>query len=359
MAADYEAVKGFISDTVLNSGRGINPLEQTHPVVESITRQFSELGWSVAKLTNTLDRVPLHRLTSPDGSISLSMRGGKVYRHTPVVETICKYKNLTRVMLQLGNVRVPQGAEFQPDQLDIAVEYYKRMPKPVVVKPSDAAGSRGVTVGIQNLESFSSAWDEAVNVSRPGSKIMVEKFVRGIELRAYVVGLSTISVVARVQPFVMGNGESSLEELVTDLKAHRTVNYRTRRQSLRVDWQFVHAQGFEQSAVPAQNEIVLLNKLTTARVGGLAVDVTQLVSDEVKELAVAAVSSINGLEVAGVDLLADDLLDVSSAFVIEVNTAASPDLHRYPAFGAAHDVETHVVHYFHNEYLGAKQSATV
>lgn len=354
MAADYEAVKEFIRETVLNNGRGINPLERTYPVVESITQQFSELGWSVTKITNTLDKVPLHRLSSPDGSISLSMRGGKVYRHTSAVETICKYKNFTRTMLQLGKVRIPQGANFPPDQLDVAIEYYKKMPKPVVVKPSDAAGSRGVTVGIQNLKSFTTAWDEAVNYSRPGSKIMVEEFIRGIELRAYVVGRSTVSVVARVQPFVMGDGESSLEELVADLKTRRTVNYRTRRQSLRVDWHFVQAQGFDQAGVPAPNEVVLLNKLTTARVGGLAIDVTQLVADELKELAVAAVKSITGLEVAGVDLLASDLSDASSAFVIEVNTSASPDLHRYPAYGIAHNVETYVVEHFHNEYLGTR-----
>lgn len=350
MATDYESLREFIDRIILGNKLEINSLDTIHPVVTSITTQFDEYGWKVEKRKNGADRTPLHSLTSPNGGIKLSMRGGKVYRHPSTTETICKYKNLTKLMLELAQVPVPKGAHFQPSQYGVALAYFNQMPKPVVVKPTDAAGSLGVTVGIRSSKSFEAAWKNALSGGRENSNILVEQFVYGIELRAYVVGASVASVIARIQPFVVGDGNTSLSRLIEEARDNRAVHVRAKKNPMKVDWAFVQRQGHDKDSTPNDSEIVFLNRLSTVRVGALTVDVTKYISPDILEMAVSAKNAIPRLEVAGVDMLVENLRDPRTAHVVEVNTAASPDLHRYTHYGDTHAVDSDVVQYFHKEY---------
>lgn len=350
MATDYESLRDFINKIILGNKLEINSLENIHPVVTSIITQFGDYGWNVEKLAGGSDRTPLHRLTSPNGGIKLSMRGGKVFRHSNTTETICKYKNITKLMLELADVPVPKGAHFLPSQYGVALAYFDRMPKPVVVKPTDAAGSLGVTVGIRTAESFEAAWKNALSGGRQNSNILVEQFVYGVELRAYVVGDSVVSVIARIQPFVVGDGNKSLSQLLQDMRNKRAVHVRARKNPMKVDWEFVRRQSHDENSTPRDNEVVFLNRLSTVRVGALTVDVTKYISAEILEMAVNAKNAIPELEVAGVDMLVENLREPSTAHIVEVNTAASPDLHRYAHYGDTHAVDSDVVEYFHKQH---------
>lgn len=346
MATGYKALKKFIHDTIIAEELELNPLSTTSSIVKSLVEQFRQLGWTVTEKPNPHDKVALHSLISPDQKLKLSMRGGKVYRHASSTESICRHKNLTKIMLELDNVQVPKGADFSINQRGVALEYFKKLPKPVVVKPTDAAGSRGVTVGITDPKTFTVAWQKAVEQARENSKILVEQFIPGLELRAYVVGDAAISVVARIQPYVVGDGSSTLSSLIEQLNHTRSVNIRTQRYGIATDWSFINSQGFEAISTPAKAEIVFLNPFTTGAVGGLAVEVSDLVSNDIKEMAVRATQAVPGLEVAGVDILTEDIFKAQASFVLEVNTAASPDLHRYATHGTPHDVSRDVVNYF-------------
>lgn len=355
MVADYNSLKFFITKNILEQEIHLNPLEKTQSVIESITERFKRIGWKVSKVPNPTDRVALHRLTSPNNSVALRMRGGKVYRHSGPTEAICKYKNFTKMMLQLDGVPVPQGADFLGNQRGVALAYFGKLPKPAVIKPTDAAGSRGVTVGIRNVKSFVAAWDKALADGRENSKIIVEQFVPGIELRAYVVGDSTVSIVARIQPYIIGNGTCTVAELINLALDERKINYRTETYGIDVDWKFVHKQGFHEHTVPEQGEIIFLNPFSTGAVGGLAVEVTDRVSPKIRDMAVRAKNSVPGLEVAGIDILTSTLDDPNTAYVLEINTAPSPDLHRYATHGTPRSVDADVVQYFHAEYLKSQQ----
>ena len=90
-----------------------------------------------------------------------------------------------------------------------------------------------------------------------------------------------------------------------------------------VNWEFVWRNGHRENSIPENDEIVFLNPLTIPLVGASVVDVTASVSDEIKAMALQAKDAVTGLEIAGVDLLVQDLMDASTAVVLEVNTAAS------------------------------------
>lgn len=149
--------------------------------------------------------------------MSLKMNSAKVYRHPIYTEQICQRKHLTKRMLEQDKLPTPGGLDFSPKEKHIARLYFQKMAKPVVLKPTNSGSSHGVTVGVYGSEEFELAWNFALEDGRADSNVLIEEFVQGVELRALVVGDEAVSVVARVQPFVIGNGNETLEALIQEL----------------------------------------------------------------------------------------------------------------------------------------------
>lgn len=353
MTSDYQALTSFVRTRMLEAELPINPLKITRSAIKSILDQFSELGWSVEVIPKE-SRHKYHTVTSPDGTESLSMIGGKVYRHPSHTEEICRRKHLTKRMLDLDGLPTPVGGDFSPKDKAIAAAYFQKMPKPAVVKPVDAGGSHGVTVGVRDASEFDRAWEYALSEGRNNSNVLVEQFVRGVELRPYVIGDEVVSVVARIQPFAVGDGRTNLDGLIAEAHEAREVNYRAMKLPIIVDWEFVKKNGFDRDSVPPSGEIVFLNPFCYPTIGAAIVDVTDSVSDEIKDIARRAKNSIPNLEIAGIDLLVENLDDARTAFVIEVNTAAALDMHRYPTHGGARAIDEDIVQYFHTQYMASR-----
>lgn len=353
MSSDYGALSNFVRKRIISPGLEVNHLETTRDAIRSMTEKFEGLGWSVVKIEDEKTRHRRHKLSSPDGQLELSMIGGKVYRHPSSTEQICRRKHLTKRMLDLDFLPTPVGADFTSSEKSIAAAFFEKMPKPVVVKPTDSGSSNGVTVGVIDSDGFSEAWEYALAEGRASSNVLVEQFVRGVELRAFVVGDEVVSVFARIQPFAVGTGDRNLRQLIADVHQARSVHYRADKMPVVVDWDFVGKNGYQSESVPANGEIIFLSPLNFPSMGSFLVDVTHDVSGEIARLAQRAKASIPYLEIAGVDLLVEDLDDVDTATVLEVNTAASLDLHRYPTHGAARSVDEDIVAYFHAQHLSS------
>ena len=350
MIGEYEALTKFVRKELGDAGLGINHLDTTRSAIRSITTRFEELGWSVEAITDSTTRFSRHKIISPDGSEVLSMISGKVYRHPAYTEQICRRKHLTKRMLDLDRVPMPAGADFSAGEREVAAAYFDKMPKPVVIKPTDSGGSKGVSVGVDTRLEFEQAWQHALAEGRKDSNVLVEQFVRGIELRAFVIGDEVVSVVARIQAFVVGNGSAQLETLIEELHEARKVHYRCMKMPVVIDWNFVGKQGHDVNSVPANGQIVYLNPLNTPSIGAFLVDVTGSVCEGIKAMATRAKNSIPHLEIAGIDILVEDLNDERTAYVLEVNTAASLDLHRYVTHGTPRAVDRDIVDYFHTQY---------
>lgn len=346
MESGYEALTKFVREEIVDVGLKMNVLSITRSTITSITRRFAELGWSIEPISGTTSR---HRIVCPGGNEFLSMVGGKVYRHPEYTEQICRRKHLTKRMLDLEGLPMPTGGDFLSSEKEIAAAYFEKMPKPAVVKPTDSGGSMGVTVGVHDRAEFEAAWQHALDGGRSKSNVLVEQFVRGIELRAYVIGNDVVSVVARIQPYAIGDGKSRLGTLVQNLHEARKVNYRATKMPVVVDWEFVSKRGHDANSVPSDGEIVFLNPFSLPNVGAFVVDVTGSVCAGIIDIARRAKDAIPMLEMAGVDILVEDLKDEGTAYVLEVNTSAALDLHRYPTHGNPRAIDKDIVDYFHDQ----------
>lgn len=348
---NYQSLTNFIRSYIVDPGLEVNHLDRTRSAILRITSGFENLGWTVEKVVQEGSRHSRHELTSPHGEIRLSMIGGKVFRHPQVTEEICRQKHLTKRMLDIAALPAPVGADFAHTEYGPAEAFFQKMKKPIVVKPADAGGSHGVTVGVNTSSEFSAAWEHALSEGRVRSKVLLEEFISGVEIRPYVIGNEVVSVVARIQPYVVGSGVALLTQLIDDLDDERSVNYRAKRLPVVVDWDFVAKQGYSGESIITEDKIVYLSPFCYPTIGAFIVDVTDVVSDDLKQMAVGAKNAIPGLEIAGIDILVEDLESAEKAHVVEVNTAAALDMHRYPTHGGSSEVADEIVGYFHQQYL--------
>lgn len=91
-------------------------------------------------------------------------------------------KNRFRAFLRANGFATPNGECFS--DYDQAYEYFLSMTPPVIVKPTDSSGSKGIHK-VCTPEEFQPAWEDASHYSR-NQKILVEEFIEkdGYEIDA-------------------------------------------------------------------------------------------------------------------------------------------------------------------------------
>lgn len=162
----------------------------------------------------------------------------------------------------------------------------------------------------------------------------------------FVVGNLVAAAVARIQPFVVGDGKSTVAELIDVENGLRSRNFRHRKHPIKPDRMFLRSQGYDVSTRLPKNQVAFLNPLTVLRAGAINVEVSDLLSADVKSIAIQAKNAIPSLEIAGVDVLVENIRDAQTARVLEVDTAPAIDLHRFPSIGQPVELPEIMVSYF-------------
>jgi predicted ATP-grasp superfamily ATP-dependent carboligase len=78
--------------------------------------------------------------------------------------------------------------------------------------------------------------------------------------------------------------------------------------------------------------VFLLSDISNLTLGGESIDITDIVSEEIKEMALNSIASIPGFYSGGVDMMTEDYTK-DEAFIIEINTNANHTMHHLPLKG--------------------------
>lgn len=89
---------------------------------------------------------------------------------------IMTHKDLFRAFLKENGFPMPDGAAFS--EYEEALEFFRTVKKPVMVKPIDSSGSKGVNK-VFTEEEFKSAWEEAISYSI-SKNVIVERFIQRV-----------------------------------------------------------------------------------------------------------------------------------------------------------------------------------
>ncbi len=257
------------------------------------------------------------------------------------VEIACDKEDTHQLLNDLG-LPVPQQRMVYSERRAAAAA--ERIGFPVVVKPLNANHGRGVSINLTTPEQVATAFDQALEQGT-GRAVLVESFIEGMDHRMLVVNNELVAVAKRVPGHVMGDGKSSISELidVVNEDPRRGIGHEKVLTQLELDKQanrLLAEAGKDENSVLADGEAFYLRSTANLSTGGTAIDMTDVVHPDNREMAVRAVRAV-GLDVAGVDFLSSDITrsykDIGGA-IVEINAAPGFRMHVAPSEGEPRDV---------------------
>jgi cyanophycin synthetase len=214
---------------------------------------------------------------------------------------------------------------------DAAVKAAHQLGYPVVVKPADLDGGKGVAAGLATEQEVRQAFEVAKVLSK---NVLVEKHVHGKDYRLTVFQGEVIWAIERIPAGVQGDGFSTVGQLVDQVNANplRGVGTYAPLRRLQLDelaLELLDRQGLSEAAVPAPSQFVFLRRVANVASGGQPVAVFDKVHPDNARLAVRA-AELLGLDLAGIDLL---IPDVARSWQEGSNKAAICEVNGQPYLG--------------------------
>ena len=256
-------------------------------------------------------------------------------------------KAFTKDILKSHGVPVPRGAVVS--DAEAAMQQARRLRYPLVCKPLDGNHCRGVTTGIADDDALRAAVTLASAQARSG-KVVLERHLEGRDHRILVVDGKVVAVAERVPAHVIGNGVSTIAELIADVnrdprrgEGHERVMTRIAADATVRDYLARSARTLD--TVPCDGETVTLCPTANLSTGGTAIDRTSQIHPDNCEIASRAAQAL-GLDVAGIDFVSPDIsrpVRETGGGVIEVNAAPGFRMHLEPSQGASRDVARPVI----------------
>ena len=264
-------------------------------------------------------------------------------RTSAVAVDLAADKQRCKEILAAQGIPVPRGRVVESAAEAVAAQ--AALGCQVAVKPLASCQGRGVTLGLTREDEIREAFEVARTVM---PEVLVEEQVQGRHYRLLVVGGRLVAAAQRLQAQVTGDGRSSVRELVAQLNLdpRRGVGHEKPLTRVPLDAIAVRClsrQGLTPDDVPPLGRTVMLREAANLSTGGSAVDVTDDVAAPHRSLAQRAALGI-GLDVAGVDMVAQDIADPGSpAWVLEVNAAPGIRMHHHPTLGEPRDAAGAIV----------------
>jgi cyanophycin synthetase len=318
------------------------------------TADRQAIGTSSGAIVNAARKrgIPVTRLT-PEANLFLLGWGAQQKRLQATITAdtghiavgIASDKELTKALLREAGVPVPEGATVR--SLEQAQRLARRLGGLVTLKPLDGNHGRGVTTRCGTPEEVETAFTRA---REHGRSIIVERYIEGDDYRILVAGERVVAAALRRPPAVMGDGVSSVRQLVelenrNPARGEGHTNILTRIPLDGLAQTALAEQSLDFDSVPPAGQRVILRGNANLSSGGTAEDVTDRLPQRTLELCVRAVRKI-GLDVAGIDVVCADIsapLDGTNGAVIEINAAPGIRMHEYPSAGTPRDAGAAIV----------------
>ncbi len=240
---------------------------------------------------------------------------------------IANNKDATKSMLERCGVETPRGAIFtRKSALAYQKKLFERLVKPLVVKPRD--GAHGMEVYL-HITSLSDMQKKLKRVLSKYSSAIVEEMKEGEEYRIVLTREKVIAVTRRIPANVVGNGKQSIKQLVDEKnkdprRGDSFLNHALLKIKLnKTSYTLIKKQGFASiDDIPTKGQQVFLRETSNMSTGGDSIDVTDLVHESVKTIALQAINAIPGLAFAGLDFITIDITKPqteSTYTVLEIN----------------------------------------
>jgi D-alanine-D-alanine ligase-like ATP-grasp enzyme len=250
-----------------------------------------------------------------DSRVALRMAGNKLLMY--------------RLMQDWGISNIPDYRVCALDDISGAVELLQL--GQVVTKPAAGTGAgRGITTRINNRRSLR---DGVAAASVYDDTVLVERHIEANSYRLLYLDGELLDAIWRRQPSVLGDGTSTIDELVEQENRLRIDDAGTRALSLltrNLEYrQHLHSLGYTGKSIPPAGETLAVKSVVNQNNNSENERILDSVHSSVVEKC-ADICAMAKLRLVGLDLLADDVRiawDQQQIYVNELNT--TPGLHHH------------------------------
>jgi len=286
-----------------------------HGAVKSLIKKAIELGvkvefvsckyHSLIKLTHNKKTFFIRR-----GTIPTTIMMGDMTRN----------KDLTKIILGEIKIKTPKGAVASSYDNALSLIKKNKLSFPLITKPLDGSIASGVTWDINSKKELK----EAINMLKKTrffkktKKFLVEEMFKGDEFRVLLFKEKVISCVKKVPASITGDGKLSIKELIKKFNKKRMKGFEIKIDKI-VEKTLKENKLTLKSVLPKNFNLRLRNNLNMSD-GGRSIECTKEMNNYFKKICEKAMS-VMGLQYGGVDLLAKDITNKKSPYVIlELNS---------------------------------------
>ncbi len=227
-----------------------------------------------------------------------------------------------------------------------AHQFAKQHGFPLVVKPNVGGFSRGSYFPITNYKQL---WKAIFLAKIWWPATVVEQYLEGKNYRVLVANGKIISVIERFAPYVIGNGQSTISQLIDEENQIRQqmnlfpVIHPLSKSQVTVD--FLKKQKLTIDSVLEQGQLVkLFHRISLAPGGIISTIDKQTVHPDNIEL-MEKVLGIFKANILGIDVILEKGIEHShleqKGILLEVNSRPYIKMHNHPRYGEKEDLSKH------------------
>lgn len=300
--------------------------------------QFYEDVWREAagELGATVEVLSKEILEISRGEVKTRVQQNWTPLDGPDIVRISRTKPIVRKMLRSHGLPTPNDAEFSLNELTKAYRFLAQHPL-CVVKPAYGTGSGvGITTGLATPRQLFKA---AVRASGYGPRLLIEEQVEGHTIRLLYLDGQLLDAVKRNPPTVIGDGRSTISQLVESLNQRRlNAGYKLAQAILKYDMDMERTlarQDLSWRSVPADGQRIVLKAVINDNMADENVSVV----DQVCESIIAAgrlAAELIGARLVGVDIITPDVrqgLEEAGGKILELNTTPGHHYHYFQQNG--------------------------
>ena len=242
-------------------------------------------------------------------------------------DSIRKYVNnkyLCKTIMQKNGLPVPKAIEWNYDKskCENLNTIFSSLSFPLVLKPINGQSGYKVFVGLENKSAVMNKIGVFLINKRP---FLVEEQAFGNNYRVFVMNGKVLDIVRRDPPFVVGDGESTILELIQEDKRNNQYGIK------KPDWNLIKKQGLSKNMIIPNGQKVIVT-LTIHYTNGAKTESLSLqnIHPENIDMFVKANKILN-LHVSGIDYMGHDLsvpFTLHNGRILEVNPGPGLNIHR-------------------------------
>lgn len=306
---------------------------------KNVTSEF--LDDYVRQLGLTIKRDRKLKLTNfyNDGRLIGSLKGLRVSTTSKEAFNLCRDKFKLEKYLDEQGFMSLNSKLFTVTEFKAAKEYVdNNKDYSYVLKPLSLAGGKGIELNVTS-ENFVKAWNSSIHTQRKNKvknpACIIQRFVSGFDVRISVIEGVFSAATLRLPAHIVGNGINTIEELIKQKNEGRLKIKYFQKKLIPIDKKLTNRLENDNNSldtIPSKDEVFLLSDISNLTLGGESIDITDIVSEEIKEMALNSIASIPGFYSGGVDMMTEDYTK-DEAFIIEINTNANHTMHHLPLKG--------------------------